>query len=308
MRKCYDIIGIGDASVDIMVDVPRLPRHDEKVKGRILGKYPGGIVSNFLCAATAFGAKCGAVICVGQDDYGEIALNDLKARGIDTEKCVIHEDDTYFNVICLDETGEKSMLICLNQSTQPYFSEIDLDYLQKAHFVHMIGTYSELVRAVGKYAKQKGFYMSLDFERQAFEIPIEQRQELCALAEIAFPNEEGLRYMTECEDIVEGAMRMLDWGSRIVVVTRGAKGVDVFTQGTQFHVPAFQVEVKDTTGAGDTFNACFLACYVKKYSLEHCAKLATAAAACQIQKIGSRSGMVSEEEAEIFLSQNKTVK
>lgn len=306
MTKKFDIIGIGDADMDIMVKVDRIPGHDEKVKGHIIGKFPGGIISNFLCAASKFGSKCGAVVCVGQDEYGKIALDELKKRGIDTAKCVIHpEDDTYFTVTCLDDTGEKSMLLCLNNSTQPGAEEVDYEYLSQASYVHMIGTYRDLVLSVARRGKELGFKLSLDFEAQAFEISQKDKQEICSLAYIAFPNEAGLRYMTGCTSVEEGAKKMLSWGTEIVVATLGARGAEIFTGTEHFFVPAFAVDVKDTTGAGDTFNASFLSCLSKGYPLSECAWLATASAACQIQKVGARDGMVTEEECRVWLAANK---
>lgn len=306
MTKRFDIIGIGDADMDIMVKADRIPGHDEKVKGHIIGKFPGGIISNFLCAASKFGSKCGAVVCVGQDEYGRIALEELQKRGIDIEKCVIHpEDDTYFTVTCLDDTGEKSMLLCLNNSTQPRPEEVDLEYLSQASYVHMIGTYRDLVLSVARHGRKLGFLLSLDFEAQAFEIAEKDREEICSLTYIAFPNEAGLRYMTGCVSVEEGAQKMLAWGTQIVVATLGAKGVEVFTETEHVKVPAFSVEVKDTTGAGDTFNASFLSCLAKGYPLQECAWLATASAACQIQMVGARDGMVTEEECRAWLAAYK---
>lgn len=54
-----DIIGVGDTNVDVMIRVPRIASHDEKVRGQLLGNFPGGIIGNFCCAAAAFGAKAG---------------------------------------------------------------------------------------------------------------------------------------------------------------------------------------------------------------------------------------------------------
>ena len=62
----FDIIGVGDADIDIMLKVDHIPGHDEKVLGQMLGKFPGGMVANYLSAAAAFGAKCGAVVSVGE--------------------------------------------------------------------------------------------------------------------------------------------------------------------------------------------------------------------------------------------------
>ena len=43
-----DIIGVGDTNVDVMIRVPRIASHDEKVRGQLLGNLPGGIIGNFL--------------------------------------------------------------------------------------------------------------------------------------------------------------------------------------------------------------------------------------------------------------------
>ena len=58
-----DIIGVGDTNVDVMIRVPRIASHDEKVRGQLLGNFPGGIIGNFCCAAAAFPAalrRCAA--------------------------------------------------------------------------------------------------------------------------------------------------------------------------------------------------------------------------------------------------------
>ena len=84
-----DIIGVGDTNVDVMIRVPHIASHDEKVRGQLLGNFPGGIIGNFCCAAAAFGAKAGAVCKVGMDDYGELAKSDLQRRGVDISHMVV---------------------------------------------------------------------------------------------------------------------------------------------------------------------------------------------------------------------------
>lgn len=302
-QKPFDIVGIGDADVDILLKIPRLPRHDEKIKGRIVGKLPGGVVSNFLCAASKFGARCAAMVRTGADEFGRMALEDLERHGVDTRRCICYPDkSTYFTVSCLDESGEKCMLVCMDdETTQPAAEDLDYDFLGQTRFVHMIGTYEDLVLAVARRGKEKGFLLSLDIERQNREIPVKKIREIASLTHIAFPNEEGIRYFTGLDDVTSGARRLLDWGCKIVVVTLGSRGVYVCTETEAFHVPAFQVPVADTTGAGDTFNASFLASLSRGRSLRQCAYLAAASAALQIQRIGARTGMVSMSEAEAFL-------
>lgn len=298
----FDIIGIGDADVDILVSVPHLPTYDEKVKGKILGQYPGGIISNFLCAASRFGAKCAAIVRTGDDERGKISIEDLRAHGIDTSHCICYPGSaTYFTVSCVDASGEKSMVVCLDGSTQPELQDIPMDFLSEAHYVHMIGTYADAVLAVGRECRKRGVRLSIDIEKQEWQIPQEKIREILSLTYIAFPNERGLRYISGKDKVEEGCEWMLAQGCEIVVATLGARGVFVRTADSAFAVPAFKVDVKDTTGAGDTFNAVFLSCLAREYSLRDCALLATAASALQIQHIGAREGMPREREARRFL-------
>jgi len=61
------------------------------------------------------------------------------------------------------------------------------------------------------------------------------------------------------------------------------------------------VEVKDTTGAGDCFNAVFIACLSKGWTIEQAAKYASAAAAISIQNVGAREGLPTQNEVETFI-------
>lgn len=218
-------------------------------------------------------------------------------------KGIVYEGkSTYFCISCVDGTGEKCMLVCLDDTTtQPRAEDIDYDFLREGEFVHMIGTYEDLVLSVARHSKEKGFKLSLDIERQNRVIPAEKIEEILSLSYITFPNENGARYFTGEDDIEKAADKMLGLGCEIVVVTLGAKGVYVCTKGERFTVPAFKVDVVDTTGAGDTFNASFLSCVAKGYDLKKCAHLATAAAALQIQQAGARPGMADEAAAQAFL-------
>jgi len=302
----FDIIGVGDADIDFMIRVDRIPAQDEKAIGYLIGKYPGGMVSNFLSAAAAFGAKCGAVVCTGNDDFGRTSLADLEMRGVDISKSVIRDGySTYFTFTNLDESGEKSMTLCLGEgdTTVPSVEEVDMDYIAKGKFLHMIGTYPQMVIPIGKEAKRRGVKVSLDIEPESQNMTQEEKDETLALSYIVFPNEAGLACYVGYPGIERGAREMLSKGPEIVVVTKGEHGCEVFTDQTHFAVPAIKVPVKDSTGAGDTFNATFLACHSKGYPLENCAKLATAAAAMQIQHYGAREGIVGEDVAAGLLAE-----
>ena len=99
----------------------------------------------------------------------------------------------------------------------------------------------------------------------------------------------------------EGAKALLEKGVKTVVVTYGDDGVYITDGKTTVRQGIFKVDVKDTTGAGDCFNAVFLGCLVRGYSYAKAAKYASAAAAISIRSFGARSSLPSEKEIEDFI-------
>ena len=123
----FDIIGVGDSDVDLMIKVDHLPRHDEKVRGTLLGKFPGGIIGNFCCAAAKFGAKTGIVSVIGDDEFGQLCKEDYIASGVDVHGLVVNkEDSTYFCIVHLDETGEKALTLIETPLIVPQNQDIEI--------------------------------------------------------------------------------------------------------------------------------------------------------------------------------------
>lgn len=294
----FDILGIGDADIDIMVAVKNFPQSGQKSSGKIIGKFPGGMVANLLSSASAFGAKCHGILCTGDDAFGQITLDDLRKRGIDLSGTVIREgEDTYFTTNCISPDGEKRMILCFGNAIYPLELEVsDLD-LQNASIVHMTGNHMSLSIPIAKRAKALGCYVSLDLERLQSQTSKEQVSTLLSFANIVFPNEEGLFSYVDGSSIFECAHRLLNMGPEIVVVTEGSRGAEVFTKDFSFQVPAFKTNVVDTTGAGDTFNGAFLACLCKNMDLQTSLYMASAASSLQITQIGSRTKLISFEDA-----------
>lgn len=301
-----DIIGIGDTDVDIMIQVPHIPSHDEKVRGKLAGVFAGGIIANFCSAAAAFGAKTGAVCKVGKDEYGKISMRDLESRGVDISHMVIDADaDTYFAVIHLDETGEKALTIVETSAFLPKKEELNIEYLRQAKRVHMTTLDLELVEYIGQLLEGTDAKLSLDIEGTAPNADMGTWRRILQHVDVAFPNESGLLALTNMLDIEEGAEMLLEMGVNMVVVTCGAAGVRVYKEKYRYEHPAYHVEVKDTTGAGDCFNAVFLTGLTREWEIEKCAKYASAAAAISISKIGSRSAQPTIEQVEKFLLSQK---
>ena len=240
-----DIIGVGDTNVDVMIRVPHIASHDEKVRGQLLGNFPGGIIGNFCCAAAAFGAKAGAVCKVGMDGYGELAKSDLQRRGVDISHMVVDPAcETYFCMVLLDDTGEKALTIVETSGFLPKPEEVDLAYLKTAKRVHMTSLDMTLAAHVAQALDGTQTLLSMDIEATAGNAPAAVWDSVLQRVDTAFPNEAGLAALTGCTNLEAGAQQLLARGVQTVVVTCGENGAWVFRKGYSHHCPAFSVPVQ----------------------------------------------------------------
>ena len=107
---------------------------------------------------------------------------------------------------------------------------------------------------------------------------------------------------------LEGAKRAAayfrDRGVKKVVITLGARGVFISDGETEDIIPAFQVEVVDTTGAGDAFNGGLLAALSKGQPIPDAVRFGQAVAALSVQRIGTTPAMPTFDEIEAFLAEH----
>jgi ribokinase len=297
-----DIIGIGDTDVDLIIEVDHIPAHDEKVRGKLLGKFPGGIIGNFCAAAARFGAATGVVTKLGKDEFGYLCFNDFIKRGINVDGLVMSDNvDTYFCVIHLDHTGEKALTIIQTSGLLPEKEDINFEYIRGSRYVHMTTLDLDLVNYVFGNLEGSGCVLSLDIESTASKVDASLWESVLQKVDIAFPNLAGLQSLTGENYVGNGARYLLDKGVKMVVVTCGAQGVKIYKDQYYYEHPIYQVDVKDTTGAGDCFNAVFISCLLKNWSIEKAAKYASAAAAIAIQFVGPREGLPTYDDVDVFL-------
>ena len=291
----WDILGIGTASLDLFLSVERLPGHDEKVLGSLIGELPGGVVANFCCAASRLGARTAFAGVVGDDRHGALAVADLRRFGVDvTSLRVLPGGRTEFCVVLLDATGEKAIAVVLTECSAPESGAIDPAVVGRARLVHLMASSGPLALWAAREARARDTLVSLDLE------PAGARStdlaDLLRSVDLVFPNAAGLAAL-HAGGVLEGARRLLEMGPRIVAVTLGAAGCLIVTRDATHAIPAVPAPVVDTTGAGDCFNGAFVTGYLRGWPLARCGQFASAAAAASIGGIGARGALPTADEA-----------
>jgi sugar/nucleoside kinase (ribokinase family) len=114
-------------------------------------------------------------------------------------------------------------------------------------------------------------------------------------------NEDEALMVTGTADPAAGARVVLEKGLRVSVMKLGHRGCAIYTNDREYLCPAFEVDCRDTTGAGDSFVAGFLAASLKGASLPEAGHFANAVGGLSVQKIGAVTGVLPFAETERWM-------
>lgn len=305
--QTFDVLAVGGIDVDLVMKVERLPGHGEKVMGTYVGHLPGGTVANFACAAARLGLRVASLATVGADDAGQLLIDDFEAYGVHTGYIIVREGiATHFTVILIEPSGERSIVVV------PMFKESYTDEeleraIRQSRALYTMPNNPALFGHMARIARERGATVMIDVEatiggdRTSLE-------EILSRVDIASFNEAGLVAISGEEATFDGARRLLAYGPHTIVVTMGSQGSLAVTAREAIHVPAWRVdEIQDTTGAGDTFNAAFLAATLRDQPLPERLAFANAAAALAITGLGPRGRLPLREEVETFIDNAEPV-
>jgi sulfofructose kinase len=302
VRK-IEILALGGVNIDLVLSVPNLPARDEKVPAQFLGRFPGGPVGNFACAASRYGARVSAVCVVGNDISGKLIVEDFQRFKVDTTHVQIRPGyETPFTVIAIDPSGERAIIV-------PEFSDnvASMEVIpflpQTCALYTMPGQVDDFL-AIATAARAQGVEVMIDIEPN-LGLQRADLNRILKVTSIASFNQRGFEAATgQCPSFI-AARALLDLGPHTILVTRGDKGALAVTRSDQAEVPAFSVPIIDTTGAGDVFNAGFLTSALAGLSLFECLRFANAGSALAIGCLGSRGCLAEKKTVNAFLEQEK---
>lgn len=239
---------------------------------------------------------------IGNDEIAAIKLRSLEQAGVDVSRMVKREapEDHVVIVYVQENTGERYFSFVrgiLSQPVRP--EELDRDYLTSARYLHLDCCHREAALQAVRWMHEAGKTVVLD---AAADRPISDPiRALVAETDVLICGSGFGAMLTGHEDLWQAGRATLDLGPRIIVQTEGVDGSYTVSPDDEFHTPAFEVNVIDTTGAGDVFHGAYLAGLVKGWNLRRIATFASAVSAIHCTVLGNRKGIPSMEEVETFL-------
>lgn len=258
----------------------------------------GGKGANTAIALAKLNVPCQLVGMIGTDSVSQTVLKRLEKHGVGIDSIQSCEEQIGKTFIVVESNGRNTMFHILGANAHLTPDKIDWTFLErcKAVFVQM-GIPSETAQEVIMMSKRNGKYVFVDPAGFSETIGLQ----ILAYADTVAPNELELLRMTKETEIEKAVKKLLNVGVEEVVVKLGGKGATLYTEKMSYHVDAYDVEVVDTTGAGDAFNAAYILAKLKKMNVRDALKLAVAASALAVTKVGSSSASPTRDKLVEFL-------
>ena len=301
-----DIVGIGLCTFDIMIKLPDLPTWDQPTRMEAVAIDGGGPCGTALCAASKLGAKTGFIGTAGRDWLAAFKLKTMTDLGVDISH-IVRRDIKENQIACVyvhQDTGERIFNLSKDFYVYPLQAyEIERDYITQAQYLLLDGHYLEASTRAAEWMHEAGKCVILDGGKTSAKKLDETKAALVPLSDILICGSGFAEAITGEAELHAAGQAALNYGPSLVVITGGEKGSFTFSQNAQFHTPAFQVDVVDTTGAGDVFHGAYIFGLLQGWELETIAMFASAAAAIECTYLGGRSGLPNFQEVNSFLEQ-----
>jgi len=296
---------VGSLNMDLVVRAPHMPSPGETVIGSDFRTIPGGKGANQAVAAARLGAEVTMIGRVGDDDFGRAQLRNLGELSIDTTYVIMDaEAATGIALITLDTSGQNSIVLAPGANMR--LTKEDINAARGAIvwsdvLVLQLENPLEVVVHAIDIAYAEGVKVILN-PAPARSIP----KETLAKLDYLIPNESETALLTgievaDLDSAKEAAERLREEGVGTVILTLGDRGAFLASAEESVHLPGYEVEVVDTTAAGDAFVGGLAVALAQGQNLAEAVRYANAAGALAVTRLGAQPSLPTRQEIEEFM-------
>jgi len=301
-NKAYDVVGLGLNAVDHLCVIPHFPEFDSKLKMIDFRQQGGGQAATAMVACQRLGLKTRYLGKVGDDDCGHYSRKSLEDEGVDTEGVVVvpgARNQCAF--ILIDQnTGERTIIWDRDERLVIHPVEVPRNIVCSAIVLLVDGHDAAASVQAAQWAKEEGMVVVMDAERIS-----EETVELVSLVDILIGERHFPERFTGIPDLKEALVKIAERGPCVTGVTLGEEGALAFYDGKFYHSPAYEVNCRDTTGAGDVFHAAFIRALFEAWDLKCSLDFSNAVAALKCRDLGGRAALPCFDEVLEFMARGK---
>jgi ribokinase len=305
------IVVTGSLNMDFVVSVERLPAPGETTLGHDFQMLPGGKGANQACAAAKVGGQNAVTRMIGRvgyDMFGDHLKASLSAAGVDVSSVhATRSHPTGVALIWVDRAGQNSIVVAsgANHALAASEAEAMRPVFQGAAFaLFQLESPIATVSAAMKIARSEGARTMLDPAPAQALAP-----DLLASVDLLTPNETEASILlgvtparVSKDEAPQLARRLRELGPRCVVLKLGDQGCFYLDGANEIYSPGFEVTARDTTAAGDVFNAALAVALGEQQGIGEALRFANAAAAISVTRPGAQTSVPARAEVDEFLA------
>lgn len=296
-----NILVIGSLNTDMVIHTKEVPRVGQTVMGKLQGYVPGGKGANQAYAAAKLGTGVSMLGKVGDDDLGKQLIDNLSTVGVDVSGISCQKDETSgLAVIYVNENGNNSIVVlpAANSTCDVSFIKENEELISKSKIILI---QLEIPLDAAYLAIELAHKHSCTVILNPAPAPDTIPDNVLGMVDYLTPNESELEKLsgisvTNKETARKASDILIKKGAKNVIATLGREGaIWVNDQGLK----AFEVEdieVVDTTAAGDTFNAAIAVGLSENMSIDEAIVFANKAARICVSRSGAQSSIPSRAE------------
>ena len=290
-----DVAGVGLNATDTIIRLPRFPELNSKVEIISVEVLPGGQVASALVACQRWGLTTRYVGKVGGDDAGRLQARLFRDEGVEAQLIQVPDAASQVAYILVDEnSGERTILWKRDHEIALRPEDLRPEWITQARALHVDGHDTQAAATAARWARLAGIPVTADLDSVYPGVEALLPNVDYMIGSRQFP--ERLTGESDLRNSLPLLHKRYRW--RLTAATLGADGVLAW-DGVDFHYcPGFEVDARDTTGAGDIFHGAFLYSLAKGWPLERQLEFSCAAAALNCTASGARGHIASLAEIE----------
>lgn len=308
MNKSYDVLVIGDCTVDISIDVNDIRELINAHTCSLSFLVTCGGSCNFAITASRLGLRVAVLDILGEDIFGQHIRRVLMKEGIDLY--VTKGDKTTWVLIIRDKKGEVRFVGNLGSGYNLRRDMISQELVKKTKSIYIFGYLllgrssckAEVIKIM-KLFRDEGRSVFLDPGAMIDEIPLEILRGALSHSNVLLANREEVKRILERLHLTREEELVKKFNIEVMVIKEGCEGARAITRdGRKLHSPCIDVGPRiDDVGAGDAFNAGFIYAYMKGKPLEDALLLGNVLGGIKVTKKGTGENMPTKEEVKRVL-------
>ncbi len=291
-----EVVVLGSLNMDIVVASPRFPKAGETIMGQDLAYFVGGKGANQAVAAARQGISTTLLGKVGPDHADQI-LTTLAKEHLDLSHIHVEPDYPTGTAIITQAHDDNTIIVVPGANSQCDVSYVNNQQGLLTATKVLLGQLEIPIESL-----KTAFRLTKAAQGLTILNPAPYRKEVLELlvdVDYLTPNEtefaELVAHFREPGDVETDLLFLSDLLTTQLIVTRGVLGVSLVVNQQVKTIPALEVIVKDTTGAGDTFSGILAAYLAQGADLLAAVKLAAIGASLSVKKLGAQAGMPTKE-------------